>query len=85
MKTGRTWMDVRRERRKAKLADAMAVSLSLRNFWDPRVLWRTFKFLYQNRKRQRVLAELDRQRMGFDWRDARPKKLQRQLGLLPKL
>jgi len=85
MNSLRTWMDVRRERRKAKLADAMAVSMSLRRFWNPLVLFRTFKFLFSNRRRQRVLAEMDRNHMGFAWRDSRPKKLQRQLGLLPKI
>lgn len=73
------------ELRRARMADAVAVQLSLRRFWNPFVVWRTLKFLFANRRRQRQLATLSRLRMGFGWRDSRPKKLQRQLGLLPKL
>lgn len=75
----------RAELAKARVADAVAVQMSLRRFWNPFVLFRTFKFLFANRKRQRSLARLDKLRMGFEWRDSRPKKLQRELGLLPQI
>lgn len=75
----------KQELAKAKLADVVAVQLSLRNFWNPLVLWRTVKFLYQNHRRQRVLARMVKRQMGFNWRCSLPKKQQRQLGYLPKL
>jgi hypothetical protein len=76
---------VRRELVKARLADTVAVSMSLRNFWRPLVLWRAVKFIFRNQRRQKILARLARARMGFRWRDSRPLKLQRQLGLKPKI
>jgi len=82
-RTKRTLQDVRRELVKARVADAVAVSLSLRRWWHPVLWYRSLWFLYKNRRRQKILAEMNRKSMGFDWRDSRPKKLQRQLGILP--
>ena len=76
---------VRRELVRAKVADVVAVQLSLKNFWRPLVAWRAVKFIFQNQKRQKLLAKMSRAKMGFNWRDSRPLKLQRKLGLKPKL
>jgi len=76
---------VRRELMNAKYADVVAVQMSLKNFWRPLVLWRAVKFIFRNQKRQRLLAKMSRAKMGFNWRDARPLKLQRKLGLKPQL
>ena len=76
---------VRRELRRAKLADVVAVQMSLKNFWNPLVLWRAVKFIFQNQKRQKLLAKMSRAKMGFAWRDSRPLKLQRKLGLKPQI
>lgn len=91
-KYGKTkWSDagslkaVRREQVRAKLADVVAVQTALRNFWNPLVLWRTVKFIFKNQRRQKLLAYLSRAKMGFNWRDSRPLKKQRELGLLPKI
>ncbi|MDR3459557.1 MAG: hypothetical protein P4N60_19175 [Verrucomicrobiae bacterium] len=75
---------VRRDLVKAKLADVVAVHMSLKNFWNPIVLWRAVKFIFANQRRKKILATMVRAKMGFNWRDSRPLKKQRQLGLLPK-
>jgi len=74
---------VRRELRKAKCADVVAVQISLKNFWKPWVLWRAIVFVFKNQRRQKVLGTMVRAKMGFAWRNAMPKKHQRQLGMLP--
>lgn len=76
---------VRRELVKAKCADVVAVQMSLRNCWRPSVIWKSVKFIFRNQRRKKLLATLSRAKMGFAWRDSRPLKLQRQLGLIPKL
>lgn len=76
---------VRRELRRANAADVVAVQLSLRNFWNPLVLWRSVRFLFRNQRRKKLLATMSRAKMGFAWRDARPLKQQRRLGLKPQL
>jgi hypothetical protein len=76
---------VRRELARAKIADVVAVQMSLKNFWNLVVLWRSAKFIFKNQRRQKLLATLSRAKMGFAWRDARPLKLQRQLGIKPQL
>jgi len=85
MKPGQTLKDVRIQLRKARLADAAAVQITLRDCWRPIVWWRCMKFLYRNRKRQNLLQKLSDKHMGFAWRPSIPKKKQRQLGMLPKL
>ena len=76
---------VRRELLKAKVADVVAVQMSLKNFWRPTVVWRAVKFIFKNQRRQKLLARLARAKMGFAWRDSRPLKQQRKLGLKPQL
>jgi len=85
MKHGRTLQDVRKQLAKARLADGVAVQLTLRNAWNPVMWWRAFKFIYRNRTRQRKLEFLSKRSMGFDWRPSIPKKQQRNLGMLPKI
>lgn len=85
MKTGRTLRDVRRQLVKAKLADGVAVQMTLARWWHPVRWWRAFKFLYANRNRQKKLQFLSERSMGFDWRSSIPKKQQRKLGMLPEL
>jgi hypothetical protein len=76
---------VRRELRRANYADVAAVSIGLRNFWNPLALWRAGVFIFRNQRRKKLLARMDRAKMGFSWRDSRPLKLQRRLGLLPPI
>jgi len=76
---------VRRELRFANAADVVAVQLSLKNFWKPLVLWRAVKFVFKNQRRKKILAKMSRAKMGFNWRDSRPLKLQRRLGLRPQV
>lgn len=85
MKHGQTLKDVRVQLRKAKLANVAAVQITLRDFWRPIVWWRCLKFLYRNRRRQRLLETLSAKSMGFAWRSSIPRKKQRELGMLPKL
>lgn len=82
---GKTLKDVRRELVKAKLADAVTVQLTLNNFWRPMMWVRGFKFIFKNRRRQRVLQRMSDKSMGFAWRSSMPKKKQREMGYLPKL
>ena len=85
MHHGKTLKDVRRQLAKAKLADAVAVQMSYRQWWNPLRWYRSFQFIYKNRRRQRSLKFLSDRSMGFVWRSSIPKKKQRAAGMLPKL
>jgi hypothetical protein len=84
-RTGRTLKDVRRELRKARMENGVAVNLTFSNWFRPRVVWHSIKFVFKNRRRIRILKTMSDKSMGRDWRDSRPKKLQRKLGHLPQL
>jgi hypothetical protein len=84
-KYGRTLKDVRRELVKARMADGVAVHLTLKQPWRIILWWRSLQFIFKNRRRQKILKTMSEKSMGFDWRCSLPKKQQRAAGMLPGL
>jgi hypothetical protein len=85
MKPRRTLRDVYVEIGKSRIADFIAWRLALARFWRFDLVWRALRFRIVNARRRKALIALARNKMSPDWRDSRPLKLQRKLGLKPSL
>jgi hypothetical protein len=57
--------------------------MAIAKFWHLGHVWRALHFRWVNARRRRALEALLANKMSPDWRDTRPKKLRRKLGLLP--
>jgi hypothetical protein len=82
-KPRRTLKSVYEEIYKSRIADFLAWRLALARCWRIDLVWTAIKFRMINSRRRRVLIRLAEARMSPDWRESRPKKLQRKLGILP--
>lgn len=78
----RTLQSVHVEIGKGRIADFVAWRLALARFWRLDLVWRALRFRAVNARRRRALVALAKNKMSPDWRDARPAKLRRRLGLL---
>jgi hypothetical protein len=81
-KQRRTLADVRREMIARRIHAFFAWRAALSRFWRIDLLWRAIKLRWVYARRERVLGVLLKNKMSPDWRDSRPKKLQRKLGIL---
>lgn len=84
-KPRRTLADVRRELIARRIHAFLAWRMALARFWKLDLLWNSVKLRWVYRKRERALRALLANKMSPDWRDSRPNKLQRKLGLKASL